>query len=261
MRTLRCIASVGAIILCAPAIMAQTTPPAPPAQVDVTPLRTPTYAQPETYRPREPGALAPFDRINGAGPFAQSKYYEQTYELAQQFGRCASNVSPKRARLVLNAAPNTRTELVELNQLSGLARACLPYAYRAPVVFLRGSLAEAMYKRQPTAQTTHSVGVRQSALDAFQTAETARSTARLPDDRSFSIVTNCLAVRSPDETRAVLMSEHGSQSERQAIKQLIASAPGCTGSTAFPVTAGTSFIRAYLAESALHWADFDAQRG
>lgn len=250
------LASVSALILLAQTVAAQTIRPAPaPNQTDVTPLRTPVYPQSRPSRSQEPSGAAPFSNIAGVGPFGQSKFYEQTYELAQQFGRCASNVSPKRARLVLNAAPNTRTELVELNQLSGLARACLPNAYRAPVVFLRGSLAEAMYKRTPVA-AVHSVTAEEAAVNAFEAAEAARSGARLPDDRSFSVATNCLAIRSPEITRAVLMSKHGSQGERQAIKHLIASAPGCTGSAAFPVTAGTSFVRAYLAESALRWAEF-----
>lgn len=197
----------------------------------------------------------------GTSPFAQTKFFQQQYQQAQIYGRCVANVSPQRARAVLDASPNTRTELVEINQLSGLAKGCLPYGYAPSIVFLRGSLAEAMYQRQPIALALHAAGTTDADLSAFQQAEDARSGARLPDDRAYSAVSNCLVVRAPAASRNVLLTDHGSIAERKAVKQLISSAAGCSSTTRFPTTASTSFIRAYLAESALRWSEFAADHG
>lgn len=124
---------------------------------------------------------------------------------------------------------------------------------------LRGSLAEALYKRQPAGRALHSTGTTQSDLDAFRADELLRGKARLPDDRSYTAIANCMVVQAPGATRSVLLSKHGSAEERQAVKILLAAAPACSTSKAFPATAGTSFVRAYLAESALRWTEF-AQR-
>ncbi|WP_230629662.1 hypothetical protein [Sphingomonas sp. Leaf37] len=256
---LLCLASVAALAAGIPVALAQTAPTAPPSAVPATPNIFPGTVPMRS--PIVPRTFLPLNGFPGSGTFAQSKYYQQTYELAQQYGRCATNVSPTRVRSLLQTSPNTRTELTELRQLVGVSKGCLPYAYRPPVVFLRGSLAEAMYKRQPVGRALHSAGTTQSDLDAFQASEWARSKARLPDDRAYTAIANCLVVRAPGAARSVLLSDHGSTAERQAVKTLVASAPGCSTSGAFPPTAGTSFVRAYLAESALRWAEFGQRQG
>ncbi len=256
-KALFCFASVAAFTASLPAAFAQTAPTAPPSAIPATPNVVPTTLP--MRLPIVPQSFLPLGGFPGSGPFAQSKYYQQTYELAQQYGRCAANVSPARVRSVLETPPNTRTELTELRQLVGVSKACLPYAYRPPVVFLRGSLAEALYKRQPAGRALHSTGTTQSDLDAFRADELLRGKARLPDDRSYTAIANCMVVQAPGATRSVLLSKHGSAEERQAVKILLVAAPACSTSKAFPATAGTSFVRAYLAESALRWTEF-AQR-
>ena len=250
-----CLAST--MLLSASFSSAQVTPavPNPPS----TPNTTSMPSLPSAIRPRF-SQFIPFSSLSTTGPFGQSKYYQQGYELAQQYGRCAANVSSARTQSVLDSQPNTRTELVNLRQLTGLARGCLSYGYSPPIIFLRGGLAEAVYKKQPAAQALHLAGTTQAELDDFQMAETARSNARLPDDRAYTTIANCFVVRAPGAVRSILFSDHGSQQERRAIRQLVASTPGCSSTGSFPVTAGTSFIRAYLAESALRWASFNAMR-
>jgi hypothetical protein len=248
------IAAAPAAMLTSTVAFAQNAPtPTPPSTPRV--ISIPTVTRIPT-RPLQP--MTPLNSF--AGPsFGQSKYYQQTYELAQNYGRCATNIGPARARAVLNTAPNTRTELTELRQLTGIARPCLPYNYGVPIVFIRGTLAEALYRRQPVAQAIHAGGTTEQQLQAFQAQESRLSWARLPDDRAFATVSNCLVVRAPEQVRTILMSRVGSAKEREGIRTLLAAAPGCSTSKSFSPTSGTTFIRAYLAESALRWAEFSAQ--
>lgn len=236
--------------------MAQTAPapaPAAPAPVVTIPI-APRLPTPIQSRP-----MIPLNSYADPG-FGQSKYYQQIYEQAQNYGRCAINVGGERARAVLNTAPNTRTELTELRQLTGIARPCLPFNYGVPIVFLRGTIAEALYRRQPVALAVHAAGTTDQQLTAFQASEASRSSARLPDDRAFAAVSNCLVVRAPEQVRDILLSRVGSDRERQGIEHLLAAAPGCSTSKRFSAASGTTFVRAYLAESALRWSEFAQQQ-
>jgi len=240
-------------------LQAQTATPAPAPPPQTAPSASPPMAAfPRNISPRSPqsfNTLLPVD----AG-YAQSKRYEQTYQQVQQYGRCATHIAPRRTATVLGAAPNTRTELVELRQLIGVSRGCLPYGYGAPVVFLRGGLAEALYRRQSAADAIHAGGTTRADLSAFLAAETARSNARLPQDRDLTTLSNCLVVRAPAAVRTVLGSRHGSTQESAALDAVLAASPGCATTNHFPASASRSFVRAYLAESAYRWASFNATR-
>jgi len=249
---------VTGLILAVPQVQAQTAPApaAPPAQT--APPPPPVALAPRAFSPRSPQSFATLIPVDAG--YAQSKRYEQTYQQVQQYGRCATNVTPRRAATVLGAAPNTRTELVELRQLIGVSRGCLPYGYGAPVVFLRGGLAEALYRQQPAAAAVHAGGTTSADLSAFLAAEAARSKARLPADRDFTTLSNCLVVRAPGAVRTVLESRHGSSEEGAALDAVLAASPGCATTRRFPGSASRSFVRAYLAESAYRWASFDTAR-
>lgn len=228
------------------AAVAQTTPtptaPAPTiprASVPVTRSFTP--------------AFRPFDD-SPARFFANSRRYVADYQHVRDYGRCVTNTGPRLARDVLEAAPNTVDELEGLRRLYGIGRACLPYGYRAPTVFLRGGLAEALYRRTAAADALHAGGVSPAQVAAFAQAEAARSRARLFDDRRYTELANCIVLRSPAAVRAVLLSEPGSDREREAFTAMLAASGGCVTGERARYTGAKPFLRAYLAESAWRWA-------
>jgi hypothetical protein len=205
-----------------------------------------------SFQNRSPD-LVPLDRL-----FAQSKYYVNAYQQTQEFGRCVSHLGPRLAERVLASDPNTVHERVEFRQLSGVGRACISYGYRAPTVFVRGSIAEAMY-HDAVAANGNSIPLATTArLIAFAAAEEARSAARLADDRLFTSFSNCVVVRAPIAVGSLLDSRHGTPGERAALTNALKQASGCTSSTTLPAAAATSFLRAYLAESAYRWATLKA---
>jgi len=189
--------------------------------------------------------------------FSNSHRYVDNYQQVQSYGRCVANICERYANGMLDATPNTVDERQAIVRLHSIGRACLSYGYRAPIVFIRGGIAEAMYRQIPAADAIHGQGVTTPDLIAFQASEVARGGARLVDDRRFTEAANCLVVRAPRATRSLLLSDHGSDAELAALNTMVAEASGCGNLKRFPVTGGRSFLRAYIAESAFHWARFN----
>lgn len=205
--------------------------------------------------PKPPVNRAPFLPMPGPD-FANSRSYVAQYQQVQEFGRCAANISGERSRELLESAPNTPIERNEVRRVSLLGRGCQSYGVVAPIVFLRAGVAEALYKKLPTSVALHATGATGTDVAAFSTAEVMRSKARLADDRLFTTLANCYAMAAPRQVRDLLYSKHGTAAEREAMNAVINGAPSCATGKQISSAGGTSFLRAYIAESAYRWATF-----
>lgn len=195
---------------------AQTTATAAPT-APVTVVTTPVSPLPSAR-----GSLPPLPgQGSPARLFANSRYYVQQYQEVQSFGRCAVHIGREPVVTLLEAAPNTANERFQLRFVGARNKACLPYGYTAPVIFLRGALAEALYRSQPAALTVPSAGSPARLEAAFQAAEQRRNGARLIDDLRYSTLSNCVVARAPLQVRRLLFSEHGSLEERAALESVL----------------------------------------
>jgi hypothetical protein len=206
-----------------------------------------TSALPSTPPPANtiagPGSFAGY----GSTGFANQRYFADVYQRVVEYGRCAANVAPERARSAVDAPPNTLDEQVKLNNLRISTSACLPYGYRPPRVFIRGGLAEALYKKQAVAS-----GPVRTDLGALIAEESGRDRSRFGDDRMFTHAALCASARAPRAVDALLRSKPGSVDERVALSAVAQQAGGCLAGVSYlPGDGGPAYLRAYLAESAL----------
>lgn len=241
------------LIRLAPLLAVVTVPAV--AQNAPTPVAPPRPALVAPVAPVRPPLAWTFDRRpsldSALRTFATSRQYITAYQQVQSYGRCAAAAVPDIAAGVLASDPNSADERQELRQLYGVGRACLPFGYAPPTIFIRGGLAEALYTRAavPVGPTTP------AQLAVFQAGEAKRSRARLYDDRRYAALADCLVVRAPGQVRGLLLSRHGSEAERAAFDATLAAAPACGGIERLPTRAARPFLRAYLADSAWRWAE------
>jgi hypothetical protein len=234
---------------------AQTTPaPAPttPTPPSGTSTFSPSFQPAFPIRPPQPNDAYRFGLRNPERLFPSSRFYENTYEQVQGYGRCVTSLGSRRARDVLTADPNTVDELNAFRILIVSGRACLSYGYQAPTVFLRAGLAEALFKEDLKNGGTMPVANTATTL-RFLDAERERSGARLVEDYKFTAVANCIVLHAPAAVKTLLLSKHGSPEEAKALEVAVTASPTCTTTRQLPQLASRSFIRAYLAESAYRW--------
>ncbi len=229
--------------------------PAPQTSMGPSTPSFPSSSYPPSGRPPTSYSL-PF-QVGPGSQFAQSKYYQNAYQQVQQFSRCLAHIGPRRAQSLLNSAPNTAKERIAYRSLLIMGRSCLPYGYSAPTAFLRGGLAEAMYRQVGAGNMTVDHKLTADQISRFYSAEAARSDARLVDDRKITELANCLVVGAPDSIRPLLLSKHGSSNERVELQSVIDRAPYCASNRKLSSTASTTFIRAYIAESAYRLSELD----
>lgn len=254
------IATVSSLALSAfvaTASVAQTTPSTP----------SPSPANPSPPVPAIPPAPSLFIPSQNTGPFRnegiypnnafpQSVYFQNSYQQAQLYSRCLSRIAEKRSRALLDADPQSADERNAVRLLYGLGRPCLPYGYAPPRIFVRGGLAEAMYHNEIDAGVNVDHRATPAETIAFYAAERERSGARLIDDRVYTAWANCVVVSAPRAVRAVLDRKHGSTEERAALDEAVREAPTCVSTARLPAAGATTFLRAYLAESAYRWVRF-----
>lgn len=227
----------------------QATTPSPPPATNISP---PILSRVPFVSPNRSSG-SPALPLPGR-EFAQSKYYQNAYQQVQEYGRCLTHVGPTRARELLNSDPNTVDERLAYRILVGVGRPCLPYGYHPPATFLRGGLAEAMYLRGAEAGVPVDHRPTADEVTRFYSAEATRSDARLIDDRRFTALANCLVVNAPEKVHLVLLTRHGSAGERKALQQVLDQSPSCASDRRLTNTAATTFVRAYIAESAYRWS-------
>lgn len=226
----------------ATAATAQTTTPQP-TTVYTAPARAPATSGINRY-----DLIGSWERTNPA-----ARRYISQYQQILSFGRCATNVARDRSASLLAAVPNSPDEGLEAQRIGDLAKGCLPSGFRAPVIFLRAGVAEALYKRLPADVALRRAGTSAADVTAFETAEQQRSGNRLVDDADFTRTANCYAINAPAQVRATLLATPGSTAERTALNTMASAAPQCGGGS-IGAGGGTVFLRAYLAESAYRWA-------
>ncbi|WP_147276209.1 hypothetical protein [Sphingomonas aracearum] len=191
--------------------------------------------------------------------FVEDVGYQRNYEQAQSFGRCISTISGNRARSLLRTQPNSNAERIALGQLGAFAMGCGPGGYRLFTAFVRGGISEALYRR--TLGTGSTSPATPTRVAQFRAAESSRVAPALSDDRSYTMLAQCLVSHAPQATKGYLFSTVGSPGELAALNFLIGAATGCTDGKLLPADAPRAFLRSYIAEAAYRWTTFETGNG
>lgn len=235
-------AGIAALGLLSGVAVAQTTPapvPTPPTRVDETPRQ----------------------RVDSV-PFAFELYFERdprrqerAYEAALSFARCVVRLNEERGRDLLGLEVRSRDEDRAVRRLSQRYSACAVSAEHVPVAFLRGAFAEQLAER------ISPVLVPSTTLDSARYQAFAASVPGLGEGasealRQFVDSARCQSALVPEAVHAVLGTDIGSASERDALMAIYAAAPVCGGAT-MPEGVSVTLQRAVLAEALYHWLQSD----
>lgn len=243
----RTLLALAAALSLTPAIAAAQTAPAPPPARPAPPV----FARPPIANPLR---LTPRSFGSATNLFADARIYPDLYQQAQLFGRCVAHIGPRRGRELIATSPNTLAERFRLSQTRRSLGGCAPYTFGAPIAFVRGAIAEALYARDAEVAATTIGGVSPERFAAFSAELGQRRRTALPDDQQYAELAGCYASRAPAATRAVFATKHDSDEELAALDTLLASAPECGGEERFPRFGNRSYLRAYLAEAAFQLA-------
>lgn len=165
----------------------------------------------------------------------------------------ASGQSPEG---VMTTKPNSRSERSKTALLRQRVKTCPTKGLGNVHSLVRGSLAEAMYKRQ-----VRQVPVVDAArAQAFVNGEKTFQSERDQGDQVMAAVMSCMVAASPDKAHALLLTEHGSAVEVTAMDAFFAASQKCGAGASRPSNLSRSFIRAFVADSAWRFARTAAQR-
>jgi hypothetical protein len=154
------------------------------------------------------------------------------YASTLSFAKCVANVSPSLTAQLLSLDPRSGRSAGLTRQLRGISKGCLPAGTFVPTTFLRGALAETLYRRGPAP-----VGFGNSDAGAKPAA--------------VGTVSECLFTLSPVAVDGFLRSDLGTERERGALMQLAAVAPRCiVAGRRLNISEVAPYLRAGLAEVA-----------
>ncbi len=240
---------IGASVVCmaSPAAFAQTSG------------GTITYSQPPT-----PGGRS----LSGRGsmtlampdPSRDTPDSIHTYQVMLDYGDCAARLGGGFVAEILASPADSRSEKHDLRELQDRAHSCRRSGLPNILSLQRGVLAEGMYKDMfEKAPPLPSYGAAKAEYQAFIDLEKKRNHLRSKNDQAMINATDCLAAQQPAIADRILRSEHGSDAEANAMDSLFAYASKCAGPTR-PSTLSRSFLRAFLADSAYHYAKWKMQQ-
>ena len=158
--------------------------------------------------------------------------------------------SGQSAEGVLTAQPNSRSERSKTALLRQRVKTCPTKGLGNVHSLVRGSLAEAMYKRQVRQLPI----VDAARAQAFINGEKSFQSERDQGDQVMAAVMSCMVAASPDKAHALLLTDHGSAAEVAAMDAFFAASQKCGAGATRPSNLSRSFIRAFVADSAWRYA-------
>lgn len=173
----------------------------------------------------------------------------KSYAKILAYGECLI-ATGESAEGILMAKPTSRSERSKTGLLRQRVKTCSAKGVENIHSLVRGSLAEAMYRRQ-----VRSAPVADAArAQAFVNAEKDFQSEREKGDQVMAGVMSCMVATSPGTAHAVLTSEHGSAAEAAAMDAFFAASQKCGAGASRPSNVSRSFIRAFVADSAWRFA-------
>ncbi len=169
--------------------------------------------------------------------------------LAQSFGKCITDSTV--SRLVMRRLPESTFSNERIFALAYGAPECTKEAPRqvySPLTY-RGPIAEALFEEDfPSGQPAAA----HRNIRVFERPSNAELERLDPDVRAATLMVEigeCVAAANTADTRALIASEVGSDSERQAFAALAPSLSGCLP-PAFELKISRFRLRGYIAEGA-----------
>lgn len=180
----------------------------------------------------------------------------QTYDHLLKYGNCLANISRSGAMKAMDTKPYSADERRQTMVLGERSTACTLGKIENIHSLVRGTIAEALYKKNVTA--VPALADDPGRASSFVVAENLFNNEREQGDQVMIGATNCMVATSPAKAHAVLRSAHGSNEEAAAMDALFAAAPACAGRTR-PAGLSRSFLRAFIADSAWRFASGPAK--
>lgn len=151
---------------------------------------------------------------------------------------------------IMTTKPNSRSERSKTALLRQRVDTCSSKGLGNVHSLVRGSLAEAMYKRQ-----VRQVPVVDAArAQAFVNGEKAFQSDRDQGDQVMAAVMSCMVAAGPQAAHALLQTTHGTAAEDAAMNAFFAAGQSCGAGATRPSNLSRSFIRAFVADSAWRYA-------
>lgn len=173
----------------------------------------------------------------------------KSYGKILAYGECLI-AAGESAENILTAKPTSRSERDKTGLLRQRVKTCSAKGVENIHSLIRGSLAEAMYRRQVRQLPV----VDAARAQAFVNAEKDFQSERDQGDQVMASVMSCMVATSPDKAHAILASEHGSTAEATAMDAFFAASQKCGAGATRPSNLSRSFIRAFVADSAWRYA-------
>lgn len=171
------------------------------------------------------------------------------YNALLRYGDCLIGAGQS-AESILTTKPNSRSERSKTGLLRQRTTTCTDKGIHNVHSLMRGSLAEAMYRRQ-----VRQVPVVDAARgQAFVNGEKVFQSERDQGDQVMAAVMSCMVAASPDKAHALLASDHGTATEETAMDAFFAASQKCGAGASRPSNLSRSFVRAFVADSAWRFA-------
>lgn len=179
----------------------------------------------------------------------------QSYVKLLAYGDCLIGTGNS-AESILTSKPNSRSERDKTALLRQRTKTCPAKGFDNIHSLVRGSLAEAMYRRQVKQLPV----VDAARAQAFVDGEKAFQSDRDKGDQVMAAVMSCMVAAAPDKAHGVLSTQHGTREESTAMDAFFAASAKCGAGSARPNNVSRSFIRAFVADSAWRYARTVVQR-
>lgn len=179
----------------------------------------------------------------------------QAYVKLLAYGECVMATGAS-AESILTSKPYSRSERDRTGLLRQRTKTCPAKGFDNVHSLVRGSFAEAMYRRQVRQLPV----VDAARAKAFVDGEKAFQADRDQGDQVMAAVMSCMVAAAPDKAHGLLATQHGTSDEATAMDAFFAAGAKCGAGASRPKNLSRSFIRAFVADSAWRYARTVAQR-
>lgn len=180
----------------------------------------------------------------------------RSYDNMLSFSRCAANIGRPLAEKALAQQPESASERRYIAQMQDRFASCRQTGLSNTLSLQRGSLAEGLYRKMMKSGLGYA-GLQPTdpGYRSFTALESTRNSIRYDNDRIMAVAVDCLVAQQPGIVHDILISRHGSPQEASFVGALFPAAPACAGPVR-PRNLSTSYLRAFLADSAYQYALF-----